>query len=69
LADNLRAERARCNLTLKQVADRIGVQAMTICNWERGRTSPKAEQLAALARVFRVSVNTLLTSRREVVAA
>lgn len=69
LAANLRAERARCNMTLRQVADLVGVQAMTVCNWEKGRTSPKAEQLAAIARVFKVSVNSLLVEHREVVAA
>lgn len=44
----LRVYRARHNLTLREFADRIGVSASVVSNWERGKTAPKGLYLRAL---------------------
>ena len=41
LGDHLRKRRLDLGLLQKQVADRLEVNAMTICNWETNRTSPQ----------------------------
>ena len=40
LGDHLRAKRLELNLLQKQVAQEIGVDEMTICNWETNRVKP-----------------------------
>lgn len=41
LGDHLRKRRLDLGLLQREVADRLGVNAMTICNWETNRTSPQ----------------------------
>jgi len=41
--------------TQAQIAERIGVGRLSVCNWLRGRTHPKAETVIAVARAFRRS--------------
>ena len=50
----LREERGWTQL---EVAYRLGVTPVTIYNWERGRTEPRASQLRQLARLFGVSMD------------
>ena len=47
-ATALRIYRARHNLTLREFADRIGVSASVVSNWEQGKTAPKGLYLRAL---------------------
>jgi DNA-binding XRE family transcriptional regulator len=41
LGDHLRKRRLDVGLFQKDVAVAIGVDTMTICNWEKGRTEPE----------------------------
>jgi DNA-binding XRE family transcriptional regulator len=50
----LREERGETQL---QLAVALGVTPATVYNWERGQFEPKATQLRALARHFRVSMD------------
>jgi transcriptional regulator with XRE-family HTH domain len=43
--------------TQVELAHRIGVTPSTIYNWERGRFTPRVEQLRALAGVFGVRMD------------
>lgn len=47
-------------MTQAQAAEQIGVASMTLCNWENGITSPKADKMAAIARAYGVDVGTLM---------
>jgi transcriptional regulator with XRE-family HTH domain len=49
LADHLRQRRLDLGLLQREVADRLGVNAMTVCNWETNRTSP---QLRFIPRII-----------------
>ena len=49
MGDHLRKGRLDLGLLQKEVAERLGVDAMTICNWETNRTSP---QLRFIPRII-----------------
>lgn len=46
-------EACRVNAKLKQqeLADKIGVSRTTICNWEKGKTSPTSVQLQKISKI------------------
>ena len=45
------AHREKLALSAADYADLVGVSALTIYNWEKGKTKPQARQLAAWAKV------------------
>jgi transcriptional regulator with XRE-family HTH domain len=45
--------RRRQKLTIRVLADRIGVQPSTISRWERGLTQPYKKQIKLIAKLFR----------------
>lgn len=45
------AQRTRLELSAPEMGTLVGVSAQTIYNWERGKSRPRTEQLAALAAV------------------
>ena len=47
----VRSHRERIGFSQADYAMLVGVSPMTIHNWERGKTKPRKEQLAALAAV------------------
>lgn len=52
--------REKAGLTQAQVAERLGISARAYAFWERDPVAVKAEQLAALAKLFDVSVDHLV---------
>jgi transcriptional regulator with XRE-family HTH domain len=50
----LRAARETRGLSVAEVADRAGVAAMSVYNWEAGRSRPRSANLLALCKVLRV---------------
>lgn len=44
----------------EELAEALGVSRQAISNWERGATSPDTNNLVALARLYKVSVDELL---------
>ncbi len=55
LGEIIKSYRKRNNLTLQQLADKIGVTNMTISHYEQGTRKPKKEYLLKIAEVLRVS--------------
>ncbi|MGC1816294.1 MAG: helix-turn-helix transcriptional regulator [Casimicrobiaceae bacterium] len=49
VAKGLRSQRKRLGLSAEDYARLVGVSAQSIYNWERGRATPRAEQVSALA--------------------
>lgn len=58
----IRKYRDRLGLTQREIADVCGVTVPTVWQWEHGRL-PLPENLQSLARVFGISIETLLGKR------
>lgn len=57
---NMKAERARNNMTVQEVATAIGVHANAVSRWESGESEPTASNLIALCRLYKVTPEYLL---------
>ncbi|WIX85752.1 Scr1 family TA system antitoxin-like transcriptional regulator [Amycolatopsis sp. DG1A-15b] len=55
LSGSLRAVRTDRGLGLRKFADKLGVSAQTLSNWETGRRAPAIEEVAHLLGFLRVS--------------
>lgn len=57
---NIKSERVRLDLSLKEVAEQLQVAKNTLSNWETGRTVPNGSDLAKLSKFYRCSADWLL---------
>lgn len=55
----LKGLRRSCGLTQKDVADAIGVSQVTVCQWENGDNMPRADKLAAIAKLYGCTIDEL----------
>lgn len=62
---NLKAERARRGLKVKDVAKRIGVSDNTISAWENGVSTPTAHHLMKLSELFNSTPAYLLADTQQ----
>ncbi len=53
-------KRKELGLTQEQIADYLGVSAPAVNKWEKGANYPDISLLPALARLFKIDMNTLL---------
>jgi len=60
LGDRLRALRQQHGLSLRELAEQVGVTATALHSWERGRRNPKHKHLKAFASAFKLSEQELL---------
>lgn len=53
----------RLNVGLSQaaVAEKLGVSAASVCQWETGKTQPRADKLLEIAALYECTVDELLT--------
>lgn len=58
-AANLRAFRARIDITQAELAARVGVDAQSIVNWEKGSYMPSLRTTVKLADALGVSIDQL----------
>lgn len=65
--DILRNLREKNNLTQEQLAEHLQVTRQAISRWETGETQPNTDTLKLLSQVFKVSINTLLGSPRQII--
>ncbi len=61
----LRERRTVKGLTQADVAERLGMSAQAVSNWERGETLPDASILMDLALIYETSVDLILGGGRE----
>ena len=54
-------------LSQQQVADKIGINQKTYSNYENGQAEPSIEKLIKLARLFGVSVDTLIGNDADII--
>ena len=55
IGNRIRKYREECNMTQKQLAERIGVSNSRVSNWEQGLNRPDADILAAVCVALDVS--------------
>lgn len=49
---NMKAERSRSGLTIKQVSEMLNVHQNAVYRWERGEVEPTASNLIALCGIY-----------------
>jgi len=59
--------RKKHNLTQDELAEKVFLTRQAVSRWESGETTPNAETLKLLSKLFDVSINTLLGSPRKLV--
>ena len=59
-AENLRAERARKNISQQELADKTDISRGTIANYESGTTEPSGSTIVKIAKALGISITTLL---------
>ena len=52
--------RLQSSMTQKDLAGKVGVSVMAVRNWESGAKKPNMDALLSMAKVFCVSLDTLL---------
>lgn len=57
---NLKSLRKANNLTLEELAEKLGVSRQTVAKWEKGETVPDIENCIALAELYDVTVDSLV---------
>ena len=60
LCANIRAERARLDLSQEELAKRAGLSTVSIQKYENGDMTPGVDKLAAIAEALGVTPNDLL---------
>ena len=60
LGANIRAERARCDLSQEELATRAGVSSVAIASYENGMCVPGVDKVFAIAAALGVTPNYLL---------
>lgn len=58
-AISLAAARINANMTQEEAAKAIGVSKWTIINWEKGRISPKYNQMVKLCEVYKMPLDAI----------
>ncbi len=53
----LAAARVNAGLTQLEAADRMGISAATMINWEKGKTQPRVEQAERLSDLYGMTMN------------
>lgn len=52
--------RSFSNMTMKEVAEKIGVRYSTVWGWENGISIPRVDNLIKLSRLYEVSIDYIL---------
>lgn len=65
LAESLKENRKRCNMTQEFVAEAIGVSRQAVSKWENGSADPSTSNLIALAKLYEISAEELLKTVTE----
>ena len=53
--------REKCGLSVRMLADKLGyTKTQLIYDWQKGRVVPSADNLVALAYIFKVKVDDIL---------
>ncbi len=64
--ERIKEIRAKLNLSVAKLADKIGIPARTITGYERGERTPSMEFLASLSTILNVNANWFVTGEGEI---
>lgn len=65
IAESIRKYRKMSGLTQEEMAKRLGMTTPAVSKWENGITNPDIALLAPIARLFHISVDTLLAYQEQ----
>ncbi len=65
LGEALKAQRIRHKMTQEFVAERLGVSRQAVSKWESGASDPSTSNLLALAKLYEVPAEELLSAAQE----
>lgn len=57
---SLEACRVNAGLSQKEMADKLGVSAATIWNWENGKTEPTLSQLRVISELSTIPIGSIV---------
>lgn len=67
MKDIIKSRRTELKLTLKEVADYVGVSEATLSRWESGIiTNPRRDRIAALAKILNISPSVIVGELDEI---
>ena len=58
--NGIKCIRERCNISMSELADRIGVTRQTISLWERGKSLPDIKAVIKMTEIFGVTSDYIL---------
>ena len=61
LGETIKSHRMRCQMTQEFVADALGVSRQSVSKWATGTSDPSTSNLIALAKLFKISPEELLS--------
>lgn len=61
---NLKERRASAGLTQDAVASALNIQRTTVSMWESGKSSPTADRLPALAKLYGCTIDDLFDQKQ-----
>ena len=61
-AERLKTLRKQVKLTQAQIAEKLDISQQAYASWERGAKKPTQENLVKIAKLFNVSVDTLVSN-------
>ena len=61
LGEAIKSHRMRCRMTQEFVAEALGVSRQSVSKWEKGAADPSTGNLIALARLFKILPEELLS--------
>ena len=67
-AEKLKAVRMKAGISQERLSAELGVTKRTIINYESGKTIPPSDVLPKIARLFGVTIETLITEEEEFIA-
>ena len=66
IAERLAARRREAGYSQEALAEKLGVTRQAVSKWERSESSPDTDNLIALARLYKVSLDELLNINAEI---
>lgn len=65
IANRLLELRKKNNLSQEELAEKLGISRQAVSKWERAEASPDTDNLIALARLYKVSLDEMLMIKEE----
>ena len=63
LSDNIRKYRKANNMSQDELAEKLNITRQSVSLWETGQTQPSLDSIVAMARIFHISTDALLTDQ------